>query len=202
MILGRPWPPDLDPAHAGFKTRTVTILHRHSYWDDPTRLDTLTADEFLAIETAGPGVLADLVEKSNAAIAWHENLPPEQRRGHSVVVQWNAAEQRKLRRLADRKWAHQVWRRDPRFGDLLPNVDATVAEIATGGSVDDRKVLLRSLPLLQVGSPTTGVGGTSRCGYSSQALPARRGSGSRCCSPWPDSSNLGSRRKKGLAGSM
>jgi hypothetical protein len=45
--------------------------------------------------------------------------------------------------------AHQVWRRDPRFGDLLPKVDATVAGIATGGAIDDRKALLRNLPLLQ-----------------------------------------------------
>ena len=42
-----------------------------------------------------------------------------------------------------------VWRRDPRFADLLPDVDATVAEIATGATVDDRKALLRNLPLLQ-----------------------------------------------------
>jgi hypothetical protein len=46
-------------------------------------------------------------------------------------------------------WAHQVWRRDPRFVDLLPKVDASVAEIATGGTVDDQKALLRNLPVLQ-----------------------------------------------------
>jgi hypothetical protein len=149
MMLDQPCPEDLDPAHAGFKTWTITILRRHGYWDDPTRLDTLTADGFLAIETAGPTVLADLVEKGNAAIAWHESLPPGERRRHSVVVRWDASERRKLRRLADRKWAHQVWRRDPRFVDLLPNVDATVAEIATSGTVDDQKELLRDLPLLQ-----------------------------------------------------
>jgi hypothetical protein len=89
MILDRPWPEELDPAQAGFKTWTITILSRHGYWDDPTRLDTLTAYGFLAIETAGPAVLADLIEKGNAAIAWHENLPPEQRRRHSVVIKWN-----------------------------------------------------------------------------------------------------------------
>jgi len=69
MILDRPWPEDLDPAHAGFRTRTITILKRHSHWDDPTKLDTLTAEEFLAIETASFRVLADLVQKGNAAIA-------------------------------------------------------------------------------------------------------------------------------------
>jgi hypothetical protein len=149
MINDRPWPNDLDPAHAGFKTWTETILRRHGYWDDPTRLDTLTADEFLAIETAGPAILVDLVEKGNAAIAWHENLPPEERRRYSVIIRWDAEDRQKLRRLTDRKWAHQVWRRDPRFTDLLPKVDATVAEIATDGTVDDRKALLRNLPLLK-----------------------------------------------------
>jgi len=68
MILDRPWPEDLDPTLAGFKTWTETILRRHGYWDDPTRLDTLTVDEFLALETAGPAILADLVKKGNAAI--------------------------------------------------------------------------------------------------------------------------------------
>jgi hypothetical protein len=54
-----------------------------------------------------------------------------------------------MRRLADRKWTHQVWRRDPRFTDLLPRIDATVAQIASSGTIDDRKELLRNLPLLQ-----------------------------------------------------
>jgi hypothetical protein len=61
MILNQPWPEDLDPALAGFKTRTITILRRHGYWDDLTKLDSLTVEEFLAYETAGIGVLADLV---------------------------------------------------------------------------------------------------------------------------------------------
>jgi hypothetical protein len=149
MILNRPWPEDLDPAHAGFKTWTITILRRHGYWDDPTRLDTLTTVEFLSLETAGPAILGDLVEKGNAAIVWHENLPPDQRRRHSVMVKGDAEERRELRRLTDRKWAHQVWRRDPRFENLLPKVDATVAEIATEGSIDDQKELYRRLPYLQ-----------------------------------------------------
>ena len=149
MILDQPWPPNLDPARAGFKTRTITILRRHGYWDDPTTLDSLTTEEFLAIETAGPIVVADLVEKGNAAITRHESLPPDERRGHSVIIHWDAADRGTLRRLANRKWAHQVWRRDPRFTDLLPKVEATVAEIATGGNVDDRKALLRNLPVLQ-----------------------------------------------------
>ena len=69
MLLDHPWPPDLHPAEAGFKTWTETILRRMGYWDDPTRLDNLTADEFLRIETAGVTSLADLIGKGNAAIA-------------------------------------------------------------------------------------------------------------------------------------
>jgi hypothetical protein len=38
-----------------------------------------------------------------------------------------------------------VWRRDPRFTDLLPKV----ADIATRETVDEQKQLLRNLPLLQ-----------------------------------------------------
>ena len=149
MILTQPWPPDLDPARVGFKQWTETILRRHGDWDDPTRLDTLTAGEFLAYETAGIAFLVDLFDKGSAAIARHRSLPPGERRGYPVVIHWDAGDRQRLRRLADRKWAHQVWRRDPRFAGLLPKVDATVAEIATGGNVDDRKALLRNLPLLQ-----------------------------------------------------
>jgi len=108
MILNQRWPLDLDPAEAGFKQWTETILRRHGYWDDPTRLDTLTDDEFLALENVGTGVLADLIDKGNAVIAWHDNLPPEQRRGHSVVICWDANDRQRLRRLAERRWAHQV----------------------------------------------------------------------------------------------
>ena len=68
------------------------------YWDDPTRLDDLTADEFLRIETAGVTSLADLVEKGNAAIASHERQT--ERPGHSIVIaQWGSHERAELRRL-------------------------------------------------------------------------------------------------------
>ena len=89
------------------------------------------------------------INKGNAAITRHENLPPDQRRGYSVIIRWDTNDRHRLRRLAGRKWAHQVWRRDPRFADLLPKVDATVADIAANGTVDERKQLLRNLPLLQ-----------------------------------------------------
>jgi len=42
-----------------------------------------------------------------------------------------------------------VWRRDLRFGDLLPDVDATVHDIATSGHHTDQRHLLKSLPRLE-----------------------------------------------------
>ena len=147
-LLNHPWPPDLHPAEAGFKTWTETILRRMGYWDDPTRLDELTADEFLRIETAGVATLADLIEKGNAAIASHENQAD--RPGHSIVIaQWGSHERAQLRRLTRARWPHQIWRLDPRFTDLLPNTDQTVAKIATGGATDDQKELYRRLPYLR-----------------------------------------------------
>ena len=47
------------------------------------------------------------------------------------------------------QWPHQVWRLDPRFTDLLPNADQTVAKIATDGATDDQKELYRRLPNLR-----------------------------------------------------
>lgn len=148
MLLDHPWPPDLHPAEAGFKTWTETILRRIGYWDDPTRLDDLTAEEFLRIETAGAATLADLIDKGNAAIARHEHQVD--RPGHSIVIaHWGSQEQARLRRLTRSRWPHQVWRLDPRFADLLPNTDQTVAEIAADGTIDDQKELYRRLPHLQ-----------------------------------------------------
>jgi hypothetical protein len=148
MPLNHPWPPDLHPAEAGFKTWTETILRRAGYWDDPTRLDDLTADEFLRIETAGTTTLADLIDRGNAAIASHENQTD--RSGHSIIiVQWGSQEQTRLVRLTRSRWPHQVWGKDPRFADLLPKADQTVAEIATNGETDDQKELYRRLPHLR-----------------------------------------------------
>jgi hypothetical protein len=147
MLLDRTWPPDLHPAEAGFKTWTETIQRRMGYWDDPTRLDDVTADEFLRIETAGAATLADLIEKGNAAIARHANQTD--RPGHSIVIaQWGSQEQTRLRRLTRSQWPHQVWGKDPRFAELLPNAHQTVAEIATDGTIDDQKELYRRLPYL------------------------------------------------------
>ena len=58
-ILDAPWPPDLDPADVAFRTRTVTILERMGYFDDPTQFNTLTETEVLSWWNAGVGTVAD-----------------------------------------------------------------------------------------------------------------------------------------------
>jgi len=42
-----------------------------------------------------------------------------------------------------------VWRRDLRFGDLLPGVDATVHDIAISGHHSHQRDLLKTLPQLE-----------------------------------------------------
>ena len=42
-----------------------------------------------------------------------------------------------------------MWRRDLRFGDLLPGVDATVHDIAISGHHADQRSLLKTLPKLE-----------------------------------------------------
>ncbi len=42
-----------------------------------------------------------------------------------------------------------MWRRDLRFGDVLPDVDAPVHDIAISGQHSDQRYLLKTLPKLQ-----------------------------------------------------
>ena len=44
-ILNTPWPSDLDPADVPFRKRSVTVLKRQGYFDDPSLFDTLTEAE-------------------------------------------------------------------------------------------------------------------------------------------------------------
>jgi hypothetical protein len=61
MLLNHPWPPDLHPAEAGFKTRTETILRRAGYWDDPTRLGSESGcSVYLGGVTHLSGTLSDM----------------------------------------------------------------------------------------------------------------------------------------------
>ena len=46
-------------------------------------------------------------------------------------------------------WTRQVWRRDRRFGDLLPEVDATIRDIAISGHHTHQRHLLNTLPKVE-----------------------------------------------------
>ena len=41
-LLDAPWPDDLDPADVPFLTRTVTVLRRMGFFDDPSLVGTAT----------------------------------------------------------------------------------------------------------------------------------------------------------------
>jgi len=129
-VLEVAWPPDLHPAWAGFRRRTETVLRREGVWVDMTRLDELTEAGVLGWWNAGVKTVEDLREKGSAAIAQHVELVAEQ----SAVA-------RGLEQLAAEPWTARVWRRDPRFTDLLPRCDSTVRRIAVDGDLKDRRVL-------------------------------------------------------------
>ncbi len=73
----------------------------------------------------------DLITSGNEAIEWHHNQPA------------------RLEQVTTDDWTHQVWRRDRRFGDLLPEVDATVHDIAISGRHSDQRSLVKTLPKLE-----------------------------------------------------
>ena len=52
--------------------------------------------------------------------------------------------------VAAEPWSRHVWHRDPRFAEYLPKGDATVFNIATGGSLKDQRVLWGNLEGLTV----------------------------------------------------
>ena len=70
-LLNEPWPDDLDPADVPFRTRSVTVLRRMGYFDDPSLFDTLTEAEVLSWWNAGPKTVADIRATGNAAIRRH-----------------------------------------------------------------------------------------------------------------------------------
>jgi hypothetical protein len=59
LLLDTPWPDDLDPATVPFRTRSITILRRMGYLDDPSLFNTLTEVEVLSWWNAGVGTVAD-----------------------------------------------------------------------------------------------------------------------------------------------
>jgi hypothetical protein len=134
LILDAPWPPDLDPAIVPFRAHTVTILRRLGFVDDPSRFDTLTEAEVLSWTNAGPRTVADIRATGNEAIRRHHErvaLLPELRTAMAAV--------------AEEPWARHIWWRDPRFARYLPKVDATVYDIATGGTTEAQEALSGNL---------------------------------------------------------
>ena len=130
-ILAEPWPGDLDPARVPFRQRTITVLKGMRLWDDMTQIDELTVDDIAGYWVTGPVTVSDLITSGNEAIEWHHNQPAH------------------LEQVTIDGWTRQVWRRDLRFGDLLPGVDATVHDIAISGHHSDQRYLLKTLPELE-----------------------------------------------------
>ncbi|MCH8129880.1 MAG: hypothetical protein IIC70_08285 [Acidobacteria bacterium] len=130
-ILAEPWPGDLDPSRVPFRQRTITVLKGMGLWDDMTRIDELTVDDIAGYWVTGPVTVNDLITSGNEAIEWHHNQPA------------------RLEQVTTDDWTRQVWRRDLRFRDLLPGVDATVHDIAISGHHTDQRSLLKTLPKLE-----------------------------------------------------
>lgn len=131
-ILTQPWPPDLDPARVPFRQRTITVLKGMKLWDDMTRINTVTREAVRGYWVTGPITVDDLITTATAAIVWHQH------------------EAKDLAAMGEREsWTRQVWRRDKRFVDLLPPVDATVYDIAVGGYHDHQRHLQQTLPALR-----------------------------------------------------
>jgi hypothetical protein len=131
MILDQPWPPDLHPSWVPFRRRTLTVMERAGLFNNPAAIDNLTEDDILSWENAGVGTLRDFIEAGNAGIVFH----------HGPA--------RDLAPVANQPWAQHVSRRDPRFTDLLPKTDETVAQIAVEGHQDHQRALLANLEAIR-----------------------------------------------------
>jgi hypothetical protein len=59
LIFDAPWPDGLDPADVPFRQRSVTILRRMGYYDDPTLFNTLTEVEVWSWWNVGVGTVSD-----------------------------------------------------------------------------------------------------------------------------------------------
>jgi hypothetical protein len=59
-ILDAPWPDDLDPSDVQFRRRSISVLRRMGYPDDPTQFDTLIEAVVLSWTNAGPETVADI----------------------------------------------------------------------------------------------------------------------------------------------
>jgi len=131
MLLTERWPVGLSPSRVPFARRTVTVLKREGYWGHMPRLDAVSESEVLGWWYSGQRTLNDLTATGDAAIAWH------------------LTEGCELVEIAEERWTSQVWRRDPRFCDLLPAADVTVAEVCRRGSHVDQRELWANLPAIR-----------------------------------------------------
>jgi len=137
-ILNEPWPPDLNPADVPFRKRTVTVLTRMGFFDDPTLFNTLTETEVLSWWNAGEKTVADIRLTGNAAIRRHHEEAAEHARLSADLAT-----------VAEEPWARHIWHRDPRFAAFVPKGDATVHDIVTTGSLSDKRVLWDNLDALR-----------------------------------------------------
>jgi hypothetical protein len=130
LLLNALWPDDFDSATVPFRTRSVTILQCMGYFDDWSRFNTLTEVEVLSWWNAGVTTVADIRDTSNEAIRRYHAEP-------ELLAQIKTD----LAAVAKEPWAQHVWHREPRFKTYLRRVDATVYDIATSGTIVDRRFL-------------------------------------------------------------
>jgi hypothetical protein len=130
-ILTDAWPLELDPSRVPFRQRTVSTLRHMGLWGDMTQMDTVSVDDVSGFWVTGPVTVSDLITTGNAAIRWHH---------------LQAAE---LAVVGEESWTRKVWRKDGRFRNLLPPVDATVHEIAASGHHSHQRLLAATLPELR-----------------------------------------------------
>jgi hypothetical protein len=155
-ILNEPWPPDLDPATVPFRKRTVTILRRLGFFDDPALLNEVTEADVLGWWYAGVKTVADLRDTGNAAIVWYHATAGERQQQAEAEDRRRKVEAVELRRMGDglrqvagEPWAAQVWWHDPRFRDLLQRGNGTVRDICLNGTSEERRELWDSLTDLE-----------------------------------------------------
>ena len=113
-----------------FRKRSVTILRRMGYFDDPSLFNSLTEDQVLSWTTAGVETVADIGDTGTAAIPRH----------HEEVARRRQFEA-DLDAVSKERWTRHIWDRDPRFKAYLPKSGGTVYGIATSGTDDDRQYL-------------------------------------------------------------
>jgi len=99
------------------------VLRREGVWSDMASLYDVTEADASSWWYAGERTLADLTATGNAALAWHHT------------------ESRTLAGWAEEAWTTQIWDRDRRFTDLLPQRNVTVRDLCLTGNHADQRFL-------------------------------------------------------------